>query len=83
MSQRTFETVHLSMYKEDIERIDRLVADAKSNGCTSASRSSLIRLGIKAIFDGHVLVDAEALREVGRRSGWEVSEAHADEDDER
>lgn len=41
-----YKIVSISLYNEDIERIDRLVQELKENGHPKANRSALIRFAI-------------------------------------
>ncbi len=44
-----YKIVSISLYNEDIDRIDRLVAELKANGHPKANRSALIRYAIDTV----------------------------------
>lgn len=44
-----YKVVSISLYNEDIDRIDRLVDELKAAGHTKANRSSLIRFAIDKV----------------------------------
>lgn len=61
MSPRPHKVLCISMYTEDLARLDGMVDTLKARGLTKASRSALIRLALEKVDP------EEALREL--RSG--------------
>lgn len=44
-----FQTIALSLYNEDVERLDGIIKTLKEKGYTRANRSSLFRLMLKSL----------------------------------
>jgi hypothetical protein len=56
VEDRTYKVITISMYKQDLDRLDNLVKDMKRKGVSQASRSALIRYAISKL-DNSVPID--------------------------
>lgn len=58
-SEKGYRVICISLYDRDLARLDAQIGTLKKNGCTKASRSSVIRFALKRAFE----MDPAGMRE--------------------